>query len=168
MRCIPLIAALLSVAATTVGRAGDDDTEKAVRLEHTELLKLSRRIDDALVKADTAFLAEVLADDWMAIEPRGIRDKAALLKALKEGSTKFTAIKTADLKVRVHGDAAVVTGHYFVESLSRERAGIPSNELGSFGRVFARKGGKWQYVHSQSTPNVGWGSGGGRPAQKER
>ncbi len=166
MRRILLIAALLSVAAITVGRAGDDDTEKSIRLEHTELLRLSLRIDDAFVKADTAFLADVLTDDWMAIESRSIRDKAPLLTALKEGSTKFTSIKTAEVRVRVHGDAAVVTGLYFVQSLRQEREGIPFDDAGSFGRVFARRGGRWQCVHSQSTPNVGWGSGGGRPIQK--
>ncbi len=159
MRHILLIATLLSVVATAVGWAADADTEE-------ELTRLSRRIDDAFVKADTAFLADVLADDWMAIDSRGIRDKAALLKALKEASTKFTAIKTAEVKVRVYGDAAVVTGRYFVQSLSRGREGIPFDDVGSFGRVFVRKGGRWQYVQSQSTPNVGWGSGGGRPIQK--
>ena len=159
MRYILLIATLLSVVATAVGWAADADTEK-------ELTQLSRRIDDAFVKADTAFLADVLADDWMAIESRGIRDKAALLKALKEGSTKFTEIRTVEVKVRVYGDAAVVTGLYFVQSLSRGREGIPFNDVGSFGRVFVRKGGMWQYVHSQSTPNVGWESGAGPPIQK--
>ena len=159
MRHILLIATLLSVVATAVGWAADADTEK-------ELTRLSRRIDDAFVKADTAFLADVLADDWMAIESRGIRDRAALLKALKEGSTKFTAIKTAEEKVRVYGDAAVVTGYYFVQSQSRGREGISFDDHGSFSRVFVRKGGRWQYVHSQSTYNVGWEVGGGRPIQK--
>ncbi len=159
MRPILLIATLLSVVATAVGWAGDEDTEK-------ELLGLSRRIDDAYKKADTDFLADVLADDWIAIESHGIRDKAALLKALKEGSTKFIAIKTGEVKVRVHGDAAVVTGFYSVESLSRGREARPFGDVGSFGRVFVRKGGRWQCVHSQSTPNVGWQQGGGRPTPK--
>jgi ketosteroid isomerase-like protein len=159
MRRILLIVTLLSVAAPAVGRAGDADAEK-------ELARLSGRIDDAAVKADTAFLVDVLADDWMAIESRGIRDKAALLKALKEGSTKFTAIKTAEVRVRVHGDAAVVTGDYSVQSLSPGREGIPFGDVGSFSRVFVRKGGRWQCIHSQSTPNVGWQQGGGRPPQK--
>jgi ketosteroid isomerase-like protein len=159
MRQILLMATLLSVVATAVGWAGDDDTEKAP-------VGLSRRIDDAYVKADTALLADVLADDWMAIESRGIRDKAALLKALKQGATKFIAIETAEVKVRVHGDAAVVTGYYFVQSRSGGREARPFDDVGSFGRVFVRKGGKWQYVHSESTPGVGWGVGGGRPTQK--
>jgi hypothetical protein len=44
MRHILLIATLLSVVATAVGWAADADTEK-------ELTRLSRRIDDAFVKA---------------------------------------------------------------------------------------------------------------------
>jgi Domain of unknown function (DUF4440) len=145
MRGTLLVATLISVMATAVGWAADADTEK-------ELARLSRRIDDAYVKADTTFLANVLADDWMRINSKGIvQDKDSLLKELKEGFTKFNAMDASEVKVRVYGDTAVVTGRYVAEYQVRGRAGVTVLDVGRFGRVFVRRDGKWQYVHSQST-----------------
>jgi ketosteroid isomerase-like protein len=145
MRGTLLVATVISVTATAVGWAADADTEK-------ELARLSRRIDDAYVKADTTFLANVLADDWMRINSKGIvQDKDSLLKELKEGFTKFNAMDASEVKVRVYGDTAVVTGRYLAEYQVRGREGATVLDVGRFGRVFVRRDGKWQYVHSQST-----------------
>ena len=145
MRGTLLVATLISVMATAVGWAADADTEK-------ELARLSRRIDDAYVKADTTFLANVLADDWMRINSKGIvQEKDSLLKELKEGFTKFNAMDASEVKVRVYGDTAVVTGRYVAEYQFRGREGVTELDVGRFGRVFVRRDGKWQYVHSQST-----------------
>lgn len=62
MRGTVLVATLISVVATAVGWAVDAGTEK-------EPAHLSRRIDDAYVEADTAFLAGILADDWICTVP---------------------------------------------------------------------------------------------------
>jgi hypothetical protein len=145
MRGTLLVATFISVMATAVGWAADADTEK-------ELARLSRRIDDAYVKADTTFLANVLADDWMRINSKGIvQDKDSLLKELKEGFTKFNAMDASEVKVRVYGDTAVVTGRYLAEYQVRGREGVTELDIARFGRVFVRRDGKWQYVHSQST-----------------
>jgi ketosteroid isomerase-like protein len=142
MRRILLIATLLSVAAPAVGRADDAEAAK-------ELARLSQRIDEAYVKADTAFLDDLLANDWMHIGSDGrVKDKAVLLKALKERSTKYTAMDASEVKVRVYGDTAVVTGRYVAKYQDQRREMI---DAGRFGRVFRREGARWQFVHGQST-----------------
>lgn len=80
-----------------------------------------------------------------------VQDRASLLKALKEGSTKFNAMDASEVKVRVYGDTAVVTGRYLAKYQSRGLEGVTMIDQGCFSRVFVRRAGRWQYVHSQST-----------------
>jgi ketosteroid isomerase-like protein len=77
-----------------------------------ELLKLEQQWGDALVKPDLAFLDWILAEDYMFTSPEGeVLTKAQMLAELKSGEDVVSSVVNHDMKVRVYGDAAVVTGH---------------------------------------------------------
>ena len=73
------------------------------------------------------------------------------MNAIKTGNIKLTANEVSDLKVRVYGDTAVVTGK------SSAKGTIGGRELKGpvmFTRVYVKKRGKWQSVAFQQTPIV--------------
>jgi ketosteroid isomerase-like protein len=76
-----------------------------------ELIKLENGWNDAMVKHDWAFLAQILADDYTGTDFDGnVGTKPEFLENLKSGESVMTSSITDDMKVRIYGDAAVVTG----------------------------------------------------------
>jgi ketosteroid isomerase-like protein len=145
MRHTLLMAALLAVTAPTPGRAADADAER-------EVAKLSKQMTDAFVKGDMTFAAGVMADDWMIITGNGLAvGKSQLLKEVKDGTLKYESLDKLEMKVRVYGDAAVVTGRaqYKIKVRGQEVGGTDR-----FTEVYARQGGKWRCVSTQVTPTT--------------
>ena len=73
------------------------------------------------------------------------------MSLIKTGKIKLTANEVSDMKVRVYGDTAVVTGK------STAKGSINGIELKGpvmFTRVYVKKSGKWQSVAFQQTPIV--------------
>jgi ketosteroid isomerase-like protein len=137
MRRILLVAAVLVMAAPATGRAADSDAEK-------EVAGLSAQYTDALVRADTALLDGILADDWMVIDPAGnVTTKHDAIKSVREGQTRFLSMDKSRVKVRCYGDAAVVTG------LLHTRLKIGGQGFGGpvrFTEVYVSRAGRWRCV----------------------
>jgi ketosteroid isomerase-like protein len=77
-----------------------------VRKHQSRLLidRLEESWRNAMLKADTAALGSLLADDYMAITPNGtLLSKEQTLASLHSGTTHFTAIEVSDRKVRFYG-----------------------------------------------------------------
>ena len=65
----------------------------------------------AMVKADTGALDKLLASELSYTHSNAqIQDKAAFIRDIKTGAIKYVSIEPNDMKVRVFGNAAVVTG----------------------------------------------------------
>jgi ketosteroid isomerase-like protein len=142
MRRTLTAAALLALLAPTLGRAADADTEK-------EIARLSRQAIDARLKADTAALDAILADDYVGISPSGeVATKAEGLRALKDGTLHFDSIEPSEVKVRVYGDAAVLTARGHVKVTYQGRADTLSVRVTE---VYVKQGGTWRCVSSQVT-----------------
>ena len=106
-------AAFLALIMPMMGRADDADSAKQVA-------SLSKQTGAALVAGDTSALDAILSDDWLGINPFGeVASKAQQAKDLKDGTTDFLSIDPSEVKVRVYGDAAVVT----VATRSRSNSG---------------------------------------------
>ena len=76
-----------------------------------ELLKLVQDWMDAEVKADMTFLDRFIADDCVITDPVGaVWTKAQFLAGLKSGEGVVLSYALDNMKARVYGDAAVVTG----------------------------------------------------------
>lgn len=76
-----------------------------------ELIKLENGWNDAMVNHDWEFFNQILADDYTGTDFDGnIGTKPQFLESLKSGESVMTSSITDNMKVRIYGDAAVVTG----------------------------------------------------------
>jgi ketosteroid isomerase-like protein len=117
--------------------------------DEQELKQLVKDLNAAIIKADTAFLDRVLAQDYVHYRPRGtIENRAQYLEDRKDGSVKFESLVADDVKVRFYGDTAIVT--YRSTAKGKDQQGT-IDEQRLWTRVFVRRDGRWQLVHSQGT-----------------
>ena len=143
---------LVLVFATAVfGQMAEKKAEaKSNSAEQVEqaLMKMERNWTDAALKKDTATLDKILADDWVGLGPAGSLTKAQLLADLKSGDLKLESETLGEMKVRVFGDTAVVTGSDDEKSSYK---GKDSSGHHVWTDVFVKRQGHWQAVASQDT-----------------
>src|ERR1700681_4103148 len=85
-------------------RGEDKMTEAEVLRTHVDLF------NGALKSRDWDQLAAIYSDDYMLVRPDGsVLSKEEVLKDLRVGGLAFKAIEVADVKVRIHGDNAILT-----------------------------------------------------------
>ncbi|HXL23972.1 MAG TPA: nuclear transport factor 2 family protein [Chthoniobacterales bacterium] len=116
-----------------------------------ELVALMREIDRAHQTSDVATFDRIWADDYVLTDYRGIiKDRARALAEWKASEHRYASYVSDDIRVRVYGEAAVVTARVRRASLSD-----PQN-VGQFRhtRVFVRQRGRWRLVATQVTPIV--------------
>jgi ketosteroid isomerase-like protein len=143
-----VVAAVFSVAALTAAPASAQGTASV----EEQIKKMEQDRAAAVVKADVATLEGLTSDDYVLINANGqVSNKAETMSLIKTGKIKLTANEVSDMKVRVYGDTAVVTGK------STAKGSINGIELKGpvmFTRVYVKKSGKWQSVAFQQTPIV--------------
>jgi ketosteroid isomerase-like protein len=117
-----------------------------------QIKKMEKDRAAAVVKGDVATLEKLTSDDYMFINAYGqLSDKATTMNGIKTGNIKLTSNEVSDLKVRVYGNTAVVTGK------ANSKGTIGGRELKGpvmFTRVYVKKNGKWQSVAFQQTPII--------------
>ena len=131
-----LLLALRPVAAETAA-------EKAV-------LAAENRWNDLYKAGDYAGLNAMLADDFVITVEDGMRyGKEGYIALVANPNNKVSISDFADLKVRVSGDVAVVTGSYHEKGTSN---GKPYDYKDHFTDVWQQRGGKWLLIASQYAP----------------
>ena len=76
-----------------------------------EVKKLNQKWMESYVKRDTAFLERYLSDDYISTFPDGtVLDKKGEIESVKSGAVALTEMKPSEMKVRIYGQAAVITG----------------------------------------------------------
>jgi ketosteroid isomerase-like protein len=114
-----------------------------------ELKKLETDRAAAAVKGDVATLEKQTADDYTFVNFNGqMSDKSQMIDNFKTGRTKLTSNDVSDMKVRVYGNTAVITGK---ADLAGTIAGKETKGQIMFTRVYVKKGGSWQSVAFQQT-----------------
>ena len=114
-----------------------------------ELVQIERDWCAATVKKDAVVLSRILADDYTSVGSRGgTSTKASELADLK-GTDSFTNCVDTNVKVRIYGDAAVVTG---LGTRSGTYKGVAFKDRQVLWTdTFIKKDGRWQCVASQGT-----------------
>ena len=111
-----------------------------------ELIKLENDWEQAFYKRDIAFGDRFLADDYIGTEEKGIvMTKAQELEDLKSGVHLSASGVQDDVKVRVYGDAAVVTGRTTVKG---QYKGKEFTSRYRWTDTFIKRDGRWQCVAS--------------------
>jgi len=114
-----------------------------------QIKQLERDRQDAFVHNDIAALEQSTADDYTTINSSGkIADKAQMMSNLRAGRTKVLSVKLDDMKVRVYGNTAVLTGRYQDANV---KDGVRKESHALFMRIFVKNNGQWQAVAYQQT-----------------
>ena len=112
-----------------------------------ELKKFEKDRAAATVNGDVATLEKQTSDDYTFINFNGkMVDKSQMIDNFKTGRTKLTSNDVSDMKVRVYGNTAVMTGK---ADLAGTIEGKETKQEVMFTRVFVKKGGGWQTVALQ-------------------
>ena len=113
-------------------------------------MKMERDAAAALAKRDLAGFGSVLSEDAVLTGPDGaVQTKAQLLADLKSGTLVIESSAISDMKVRVFGEAAVVT------YTTTDKGNYKGRDISGRYRwtdTFVRREGKWRIVAGQGTP----------------
>jgi ketosteroid isomerase-like protein len=137
-------AVCVAVFLFAIGAQAQAPAQTEVEKATQELIKIEKGWSEAYVKKDIAFLDQTLADDYMETNEEGyITTKAEGLENLKSGA--FVAISSVqeNVKVRVYGDAAVVTGR---STLKAQYKGKDASGQFQWTDTFIKRDGRWQCV----------------------
>lgn len=114
-----------------------------------EIRNLEARRFQALTRADFPALETLLSDDLVYTHATGWRqNKAEFLASLRSGELQYHSITTDNVKVRIYGSTAVVTG---AASIKAKAQGQERRVELMYLEVFAKQDRRWQLVAWQST-----------------
>ena len=132
------IAALLAVLA--IAGFAQPSSERDTR----ELLRLETVWNQAHTSGDAADLERLWADDLEIAVPRmPIMSKTQAVAFARSGRMHFERYETSDLKVRIYGTTAVVTGRL---QRTRTMEGKRVDDDWRFTKVYAQQAGQWRVV----------------------
>jgi Domain of unknown function (DUF4440) len=118
--------------------------------EEAAIEQLERDRQNAFVRGDIDALDRDTAGDYTTINGVGkLSTKPQMMENLRQGKTKVLSVKLDNLKARIYGDTAVLTGDYRDVNV---RDGVQRETHALFTRVFVKKDGRWQAVAYQQTP----------------
>lgn len=137
-----------SIVAPDPARAAGTQAESPVA---QSLIDLEHAWAKASKAGDADALAPLLADNFVALDSDGtMRTKAEALARTRKA--KWVTNEISDLKVTVHGDAAVVTGAWVGKGTDGAGVAIDAKERWADTWV-KMSNGKWQCVASASAPS---------------
>jgi ketosteroid isomerase-like protein len=144
-----ILCVLPAIALLSFGQAKPEASSVPAAPVEQTLMQLERDWTQASLKKDIDALNRIMADDWVAIDFQGKTvTKAQTLANLKAGLPATQAAGLGEMKVRVFGDTAVVTGSDTEKSSSKGKDVV---EKYLWTDVFVKRNGRWQAVASQST-----------------
>lgn len=113
-----------------------------------EVAQLFHTLNDANIKKDRPTIERLTADDFIYIHSNGsVTNRAQEIAETLGAGTTWTNSKIDDLRVRVYGDVAIVTG---LNTLTGSAKGYVSGAR-RFTDVWVRRNGQWKTVGGQST-----------------
>jgi ketosteroid isomerase-like protein len=119
--------------------------DSAITKAEQEVLAMEKQWNDARAKTDRDAFSRLIADDFVAFAPQDqVGNKAGVIKNYR--APNLEAIESGEVKVRIYGDTAVVTGWNIRKWRILDREKSPQER---FTNVWVKRDGKWQIVSSQ-------------------
>ena len=113
-------------------QAGDED----------DILRAEHELALCYQNSDAACIEQGVMEDYILINSRGkIKMRADDLAEAKKGDPKYEIFENHDMKARVHGDSAVVTGVTHTKGIS---GGQPFDAEFRFTDTFVKDRGRWR------------------------
>ena len=149
MRRVLILAALtLTFAANTNSQTKKETPQHGNKDEQAVLQALHQWVD-ALQRNDVAAVERIVADDYIITTAEGtVLNKEQDTAPLKSGEVKFETAATEDVKVRIFGKTAVVTG---IGRFKGTYKGRPFTVNERFTDVYVKRRDRWQPVAAHST-----------------
>jgi ketosteroid isomerase-like protein len=115
-----------------------------------ELADLQQRLARAWLAADRAAVERIIAADWTVTGADGrVSTRQEVLRDVFDTKVhRILALEIDDVRVRVFGETAVVTGRTKGRG---EYAGVPYDVTIRFTDVFVRRDGRWEAVASHAS-----------------
>lgn len=127
-------------------KAGSAKTNVSVE---QSLMQMERDWNNALLAKDYKTLGRIMADDWIAIDYRGLTvTKAESIAELKSGESSNQSVELGEMNVRVFGNTAIVMGS---DTEKSEYHGKDSSGRYAWMDVFVKRSGRWQVVATETT-----------------
>lgn len=140
MKVIFVFAALLLATAIVAHGQTSGRTEQ-------ELLSANQEYDEALVRGDAVALDRIYSDEFIYTTPDGeVRDKAQQLAFTKSGDLKLESGRSDDVRIRVYGKTAVMTGRFTARGKFR---GVSLDIRERYTAVWVKMRGRWRLVVEQ-------------------
>lgn len=144
---VMVVLALGGALAQEAAKAGGGKTPGTVA---QTLMDMERQWTNASKAGNAEALAPMLSEDFVALDSDGsMHTKSEVLARTKKA--KWATNEIADLKVVVHGDAAVVTGTWTGKGTDAGGKAVDARERWADTWV-KMSNGKWQCVASASAP----------------
>lgn len=136
-----LLGAVLLSSWATISSAAQEKPDPV-----SEVLALEAKWNDAYKHRDFVTMNSLLADDFViTIEDGTTYSKPGYIAEAGSGATHVGISTMSDLKVRVHGNVAVVTGAYHEKGTIK---GKPYEYYDRLTDVWMKIGGRWQLIAS--------------------
>jgi ketosteroid isomerase-like protein len=146
---IIFILSVIAYADQPAARTSPDASPKAQTTVEHEIESLEEARNQAVLHGDVSALDQMTSDDYTFITLKGeLRTKADILKGFASGSFHYESRQISDLKVRVYGDTAVVTGRSVQKGMENGRDYSGDYR---FTRVYVKEKGRWLTVALQTT-----------------
>ena len=130
------LATLLNVAFAQASREA----------EH-ELMKLNAKYDEAIMHGDTAALDRIFADEFIYTNPKcEVLGKKEQIAELTSGAGKLEEARSEDVRIRIYGETAVMTGRFTAKARSAGKTEMIDER---YTAVWVRQDGRWQLVAEQ-------------------
>jgi ketosteroid isomerase-like protein len=116
------------------------------RRDEKELLRIEEDLHVAYLRHDAKFVGQLLSEDFLAIDANGNGYGRAKQLAELDDPTVCEYVTPSDMRVRVYGDAAVVTGR----TKAKCRADGTDVQVSTrWTDVFVRRDHRWRWVAAQ-------------------
>jgi len=139
MRQKRLLTAALCLAALPLVAGRAQDTGDAAEIRALEL-----KVADWYKNRQVQTFAMLLDDDFViTFEDGSTYSKTGYLSYTASSSTVVESVELSDLKIRLHGDTAIVIGVYHEKGVDSRQA---YDYHDRFTDVWMKKGGKWRLV----------------------
>ena len=117
--------------------------------EASAVLQTERDLANSYQKGDADAIAQGVMEDYTLTNSIGkVTTRADDIAEATKNDPKYEIFENSDMKVRVHGNAAVVTGKTHTKGIS---AGKPFDSQFQFTDTFIKDGGRWRLLASHAS-----------------
>jgi len=144
MKIVAIIVAAITVLFAPVSFAAVQPDEQAI-------LQIEKDWCNAYLKGNVAYFQKIMTDDFTLTNAGGdVSTKAEEIADAKSGEVKYSVFEDKNMRVRLYGDAAVVTGQTVLKGTIVANGRVIDTKV-QFTDTFVRQNGEWHAVAAHAS-----------------